>query len=391
MSPPGWIPKGRVDPHDAPAGHGGYRIIEGQRVEAAGVGMTTATGSIRLVAGKGLVCPICGIDHGCLLMPHRNAVVCLRTQDGCAKRRDGSPITVKGSMGHVFRLGEKSLRKLSKQLGGVKLTAQPPKLTIPQLKAMVKQFRSDLSPKRLAQLAERLGLSEKSLKAYEVGYDHRTGSYSFPMRGGDKRLCGIRLRGTDGRKLCVPGSRNGLFIPDDYDPHPDPFSDDPKPYLILTPEGPTDCAAARDCGFAAIGRPSNSGGAQEIEHVLRMSPPQTTIVVADRDETKYLPDGTPFWPGIEGAVLLLERLRYLHGTRLFMFPPESAKDLRAWLLAGGKCCSERAAHVLEQVVAKAQPATDEWIAKARKRLNDRKVKERRPPSAATGMPAKETK
>lgn len=336
--------------------------------------MPTSTGSIRTT--KKAPCPICQ-GANCLIMPSKNAVVCLRVSEGCAKRSDGTEIVAKNGLGFVHRLDGK---KLTKQFAKLAKANQNRHLSPAEIKAILKRHKSDMSSHRLANAAKSLGVSEKSLRIYGIGYDVDTGCWSFPMyhweRGKGKVLCGLRLRSPDGkRKLCVYGSQNGLFIPEDYDPReiPADMANDPHPYMILTPEGPTDCCAAYDCHYVAIGRPSNRGGIDDVVNLLRDTPPQETVVVADRDDTHYLRDGTPYWPGIEGALLLLRGLVDVHGKRRFCFPPEHAKDLRAWIKEGGT------AGVLKEFIVESYLVTPSWLRAAESKLAKNKVKERKQP------------
>jgi hypothetical protein len=204
-----------------------------------------------------------------------------------------------------------------------------PRLTKSELRAMLKRHRSDLAPSSL--------------------------------------------------KRCVKGSRNGLFVPEDYEAEAIPFlpdrdSEDASPLLLLMPEGPTDLAAALDLGFRAIGRPNNAGGANQIARLLTTAPvKQDVVIVADNDETKYLADGTPYWPGIEGAVSVARQIRTACARLRFMLPPNGAKDLRDWAREGSHLLLVRAMR------EKGKEVTPQWLEHVRTWLARRKVKERKPP------------
>jgi phage/plasmid primase-like uncharacterized protein len=131
------------------------------------------------------------------------------------------------------------------------------------------------------------------------------------MRDAAGEVRGIRLRGPDGRKWAVRGGREGLFLPAGLD----------VAQRLLICEGPTDTAAALDLGFAAVGRPSCTGGAGLLLRLVRERHPAEVVVVADGDP-----------PGQRGARDLAAELRgYVRVVRVIT-PP--AKDLREWLRAG---------------------------------------------------------
>lgn len=257
--------------------------------------------------------------------------------------------------------------------------ADTPRLSVNELKLMIKQHRSALSPQRLESLSAELGVGIDSLKRLRVGYDVETGFFSFPMVGADEVPIGIRLRVPDGqvkngrRYLCVPGSRNGLFIPEGYEvePVPEELAENAYPLLLLMPEGPTDVAAALDMGFRAIGRPSNIGGADLIHKLLARSPKQDVVIVADRDSTKYLQDGTPFWPGWEGALSLAKQIQPSCGTLRIIKPPHKTKDLRQWMKDGGR------AEMIDSLIGRADHVTARWMAVEFEKLKAWKVKLKR--------------
>lgn len=56
------------------------------------------------------------------------------------------------------------------------------------------------------------------------------------------------------------------------------------------------------------------------------------VIVADRDVAKYRPDGTPFWPGQEGAKQLSFTLKTVAARTTIIIP--KAKDLREWYQKG---------------------------------------------------------
>lgn len=315
-------------------------------------------------------CPCCGRRRYCTASEDGAVIKCMR-------KPSSKPVTHKdGSIAYIHENKSNGSRAVS-----LERHAEVKKLTTAQLVALLKQNATAVNPEKLVKFAESMKLSVRSLKAYGVGWDSNTGAWSFPMYDGSLdgkgrlKPCGIRLRINDKVKLSVLGSSNGLFVANDMLETATPIPDcidvsSPEPLLLLLPEGPTDAAAARDMGFRAIGRPSNSGGVDAIQKILTAMPQQEIILVADRDEAKYLPDGTPFWPGIEGALSIASRIVDACKVLRYMMPPDGFKDLRAWLPT---------AKVGDLLIATAKaPIVDRiWIAAAEKRLIQKRLEERK--------------
>jgi len=139
------------------------------------------------------------------------------------------------------------------------------------------------------------------------------------MRDGGGAVTGIRLRDGGGHKWAVRGGGDGLF----YDP-----AMESAPELAVC-EGPTDTAAALTLGLAAAGRPSCSSGVDALRALVRRLGCQKVTVIADHDDAKRRPDGSAWFPGVQGARSLASVLGRM--TRIVV-PP--AKDLRAWLIEG---------------------------------------------------------
>ena len=246
-----------------------------------------------------------------------------------------------------------------------KPVAELPRLKVSEVKALLKEFKLNLTSGRLSAASRELCIPEASLKAFGIGYSNNgTGAYTFPMYDGEGKPCGVRLRASNGKKLCVPGSRNGLFIPIGYEPSPivDGVCNDPYPLLLLLPEGPTDAAAAHALGFTAIGRPSNAGGsAQLAQRLASWSVRHDVVIVADHDEAKPRPDGTVWWPGIEGALDVCSKILAHCGKLRFVMPPDDAKDIRDWAKTGSH------AKLLAQIIA-SKPINEKWLSLARAKV-----------------------
>jgi DNA primase len=119
------------------------------------------------------------------------------------------------------------------------------------------------------------------------------------------------MRGKDGRKWAIKGSKQGLFIPRGLD----------NRKVMFICEGPTDTAAMLDLGFNAVGRPSCMGATDLICELVAGH--GAVAIMADRDG-----------PGMDGAERLAHSLRSIVGRVFVMSPPEGYKDVRAWYCGG---------------------------------------------------------
>jgi hypothetical protein len=205
------------------------------------------------------------------------------------------------------------------RLDGSQAAISPPPATPPippatrhDLGIMAQSFASAMSPGRLQRLAQHLGVSAQSLERLDTGWDARRGVWTCPMRYPSMQVCGISLRPLMGKKFSMRGGTNGLFIPRDL----------AGDHLFVC-EGPTDTAAMLDLGFAAIGRPSCSGGVPLIVELLKAQRIKELTIVADGDE-----------PGQKGAEQLARAARLYCVTVKTITPPLGIKDARAWKLAG---------------------------------------------------------
>jgi hypothetical protein len=185
------------------------------------------------------------------------------------------------------------------------------------LPILAEQYRTAVNPERLGRFAERMGLGVASLLRLRVGWSGS--AWAFPMTDARGTVIGVRLRSDDGRKYAVRGSRNGLFVPVDL----------PAEGPLLVCEGPTSCAALLDLGFAAVGRPSCSGGGWLVRDLLRRGARRDVVLFGDHDEAKPRPDGSVFYPGQEGADRLAADLLPAARSLKVVVPP-FAKDARDW-------------------------------------------------------------
>lgn len=199
-----------------------------------------------------------------------------------------------------------------------------------------RRFALALNSERLKELARTLAVRPDALQAIGVGWAtaddlHRlrvggagwsgqypTGAYAFPERDGTGRLVGFCFRTTDGRKGAPSrriGAHRGLIVPSSLAERADP---------VLVVEGASDVAACETLGLAAIGRPSNAAGAEQIARLLKG---RVILVVGERDQK---PDGR--WPGRDGAERVAVRVASEWGRAVaWTLPPATVKDVRAWL------------------------------------------------------------
>jgi hypothetical protein len=183
------------------------------------------------------------------------------------------------------------------------------------------EFASDLPPIGHARerYATRLGVDVTALEKLRCGYATRAmldrqypTCYTFPMSGADGVCCGIRLRGWDGEKKNLAGSKLGLFRPTSFYPS--------APFLVC--EGPTDTAAALSLDFNCIGRASAKSTGTLIQELVRDHQPEHVCFVADNDEV-----------GLSGAHELAQKVIRFCDTVRIIQPPTPCKDPRAWLHA----------------------------------------------------------
>lgn len=186
---------------------------------------------------------------------------------------------------------------------------------------------ADLTP-----LADLLGVTTESLVAMRTGWASATelralrtgytgrGCWTFPMRDDVGRLVGIRLRSEPDaigrcRKYAVSGSRQGLFVPAGLQ-H--------SPPLLCVAEGATDTIALHTLGLPAVGVPSKGQGGDALVLLLQRVGPGRVLLLPDADDIDD-----------HGMANIARRLAE-HGIASHLaHPPGGAKDVRAYLNAGG--------------------------------------------------------
>lgn len=207
---------------------------------------------------------------------------------------------------------------------------------LPHWPSLVRRFQEALGDAVLFALAHNLGVTHAALRSLGIGlatavdlramgsggsgweesYPHA--AFTFPERRGDGTVVGLSFRSSDGRKGAPSGSfgaRRGLIIPSS-------LKDLRGPVLIV--EGASDLAAAISMGLAAVGRPSNAAGVDDLARLLEGL---GVLVVGEHDAKE-----TGAWPGRDGAIKVAAGLSERWGKPIaWALPPESAKDIRSFL------------------------------------------------------------
>lgn len=280
---------------------------------------------------KGEPCPACGRSSWCAWTPDRELLKCERTADPPSgmrfvKAADGGALFAPadhrpGPNGNGDRLKRpESARPQNAPAHWAQLT---------------ERFEAAATEDHRVSLATILGVNIGSLASIGIGWASRdelramraggagwsenfpNGAFTFPERDGKGRVVGLALRATDGRKGAPAGAMRGLIVPAT-------LNDSPGPILVV--EGASDVAALSSIGLTAVGRPSNSGGAEYLAELLDG---RDALIVGENDAK---PGGA--WPGRDGAKSVALRLAVAWGEAVeWTLLPAGFKDVRAWLNA----------------------------------------------------------
>lgn len=261
-------------------------------------------------------CPICGKPDWCLVAPDRSAAICPRVDEGSSRYIEGSGYL------HILKVTTEWMNEEYHPKGGY--SALPEHNEVLAIRA--RQWITDCGNDKVDELAERLGVSEESLRLLNIGWFDYDNSWIFPMLRKGNRLLGIRVRKRDGKKIAIRGSKNGLFIPNNL----------PDKGVVYVCEGESDTAALLTCGLPAVGRPSCNSGDRLLAELLEKRP---VVVCMDRDGV-----------GRKGAKELAKLLRCHCPDVMMLEPPDKYKDMRDWLHGEGK---EKVHTAAEQVLERA--------------------------------------
>jgi hypothetical protein len=195
-----------------------------------GAKMSVPQGFVRV--SKHRRCPVCGKADWCLIAAESPPVraVCQRVN---------SPIRF-GDAGFLHAWGE--AHRPDQRMIRLRI-AVPAATTHDRFRTQMAEFHESVDAGELSAFACRLGVGLHSLQRLGIGR-HRY-AWAFPMSSPRGEIVGIRLRPDSGGKICVNGSRLGLFMPQG------PLTSDE----VMICEGESDAAAMLSLGFYAIGRP----------------------------------------------------------------------------------------------------------------------------------------
>lgn len=226
-------------------------------------------------------CPACGKESWCLIG---------ETEALCMRVSSERPYTMKnGDIGYFHTINGAVRREIPR----IKRKEAPALDCV----ALMNRWNNGEGCK-FRNLAESLGVTIQSLVDMRVRYAPEYQAWAFPMREGSSgKIVGIRLRSESGKKWSVTGSRQGIFLP-----YREPLR------RVWLCEGPTDTAALLSLGMYAIGRPSCSGGMNDVKQAVHRLGCHEAIILADNDDDKFTPKGLKFNPGIDGAKSLARNI-----------------------------------------------------------------------------------
>ncbi len=262
-------------------------------------------------ATRGRPCPICGGTSWCV---HSD-------QGALCPRSDGvGSVQQCGEFGNLYVFDQAMTRPIPRSNLSRPLP-KPDEKSADELHAYFAPMAHQAAVKApLHRLADTFGVSVETLKSMHVGRLEAYGRqwWSIPERDAAGRIIGLSLRGDDGSKIAMKGSKRGLTYADNWDQG--------GPIFIV--EGASDVAVCSAMGLTAIGRPSNVGGVPFVLDMLgQLKPGRRIVIVGENDEK---PDGR--WPGKEGAeALLLDLTGKLSDVSIEVaYPPDGRKDIREW-------------------------------------------------------------
>ncbi len=232
-------------------------------------------------------CPVCKKDSWCCVGQYW--VNCMRVP--------GTRAAANG--GYLHPIGE--FKPQAEKL--VQFSARKPSINAT---ALVREWKKACPTRDITILA--LCLSAWSLRELGVCWAPPHSAWAFPMTDAYGSTVGIRLRGDDGRKWAVRGSRQGMFM-----------GRGGAQETVWVTEGPTDAAAGLELGLFTIGRPSCRGCINDICTAIRRADSRRAVILSDNDS-----------PGHDGALQLADSL---HIPSAVVCCP--AKDLRRFVTQGG--------------------------------------------------------
>ncbi|MBM3978693.1 MAG: hypothetical protein FJ304_00120 [Planctomycetes bacterium] len=256
-------------------------------------------------------CPVCKKPDWCLVAPDGSAAICQRVES--AKKC--------GEAGWLHRLDGSAPNPSAKK---------KPSGAGTDWRARAAKFAANLDADRRHKLAAELKLSADALDALPLlGFnpDESHGAcYTFAECDAAGNVVGLLRRW--GKRVSIKGGKptnkarigkQGLTLPTGWRE---------RSGAVFPVEGPTDTAALTAAGLAAVGRPSNSGGAALLAELFRDLDAGREIIIVGENDRKDSGE----WPGRTGAISVATALaKALRRPVRWALPPESAKDVRDWL------------------------------------------------------------
>lgn len=264
-------------------------------------------------------CPICGKPDWCIrVVGEPRFARDGELYDTLCNRIPNNREPITEALGYPYIAGD--------QPGGVigyvtKAVNEPPP---PDWPAMHERFFLDAHYSIVQEHSESMGFEPNTLAMLRLGYSVHHKAMVFPMFDAEERVTGFRIRHGDGRKLSVPSSKNGIFLP--------AVSAANRTGPTVVCEGPTDTAAALQLGLCAIGRADALTTGNIARKWLDRRQGNPVIIVLDNEKQDMNPDQRD---RIRRASESLATSLVLGGFQVWMMtPPASHKDLRAWVTAG---------------------------------------------------------
>ena len=269
-------------------------------------------------------CPICGKPDNCNVSDDGRMALCGRVEDGSIWQNTG------GQFLHRLKDDEEFRNRSGATVAKPK-KKRPAKTTKDWLALAKAWFNMPRAATRRIELAKLLGVSVDAMRALCVGFDGS--AWTFPQRDGAGKIIGIQRRLLSGSKCHIAGSNSGLMFARGW-------SEGEQP--IFLPEGASDVAALLTLGLNAVGRPSNTAGAELAAELLSTIPKDRRLIVLGENDRKPLNElrathrmdcggCSQCWPGRYGAVETAKKLSAALDRTIYWTLPPDAKDVREWL------------------------------------------------------------
>lgn len=267
-------------------------------------------------------CPVCGKPDYCGRTSDGTAVRCMRVESE-------KPVQDRnGGMGWLHLL-ENPLPPLPER--------EPVKKKPDWTKECKAMYEHPQAHAKRCAIADSLSVSVDSLESLRVGIGwdewNKAEFSSWPSRDSNGKCIGFVRRYSDGSKRTNQGGSTGVFYSTEWWSRPGPL------WIV---EGGSDVAACESAGLCAIGRASNTHGAEYIKKMIEKSNvTKKVIVVGERDEAPNRRGAVPSclktcrgcafcWPGLFGAKKVAAEL-----NASWVLVPKPYKDMRELLSKGG--------------------------------------------------------